>query len=272
MVCYKYNVFYVFYILAILVLGLLLGVESFTPPERLTHASALVGSKLYFFGGTNHVEFLNDVFYLDVSNTFNVSSPPWVNLTTIPFRSALATVTVRDVNNEPTIYLFGGYMLDIKTGEITSTPILHTLNLHTFEWNIPSISGTEPQKRKEMESVIDSNGKIYIFSGATDYSLNQTTNRVFNEMVILDTVGLTWSMGSTIDSPLGRIDYTATLLSNGVIVYIGGRVLEHDSDNYVDEADISQINLYDTISSKWSSTVRIFVSIKNNLFYIFTYI
>ena len=40
---------------------------------------------------------------------------------------------------------------------------------------------------------------------------------------IFDTISLTWSKGSTINAPSIHAEYTATLLSNGMIVFIGGR-------------------------------------------------
>ncbi len=69
-------------------------------------------------------------------------------------------------------------------------------------------------------------------------------------MVILNTNESSWIIGI---SPMIRVGYTATLLSNGVIVYIGGYELD-DFGGYR-EAGIKEINLYDTNSSTWSNKV-----------------
>ena len=63
-------------------------------------------------------------------------------------------------------------------------------------------------------------GKIYIFGGDT---FDSTTNRstIFNSLDILDTVSLTWNVGSLVNAPLPRFFYTATLV-DGLIYYIGG--------------------------------------------------
>src|SRR3954447_5372949 len=79
------------------------GVESFTPVGRTAHSSVLVGNKLYFFGGQNDsLQSLNDVFYLDVSQPFNITFIPWIDLTTsagIPFKSSWASVAINRDNN-----------------------------------------------------------------------------------------------------------------------------------------------------------------------------
>jgi hypothetical protein len=63
---------------------------------RTAHSSVLVGNKLYFFGGQDdEIRSLNDVFYLDMSQPFNLTFTPWTDLTTtagIPFKSSWASV------------------------------------------------------------------------------------------------------------------------------------------------------------------------------------
>ncbi len=60
-------------------------------------------------------------------------------------------------------------------------------------------------------------------------------------MIIFDTKILTWTYGTTISAPTTRRAYSATLLSNGVVVYIGG------IDNDDRSIDINEINLYDIL-------------------------
>src|SRR5204863_4923371 len=96
-------------------------VESFTPLGRLAHSSVLVGDKLYFFGGgiVDNFDTSSEVFYLIVSQQFDVSNLSWVDLTKtmptarIPFGSAWGTAVAGDINKDPTIYLFGGITLDM---------------------------------------------------------------------------------------------------------------------------------------------------------------
>src|SRR5437660_139512 len=107
--------FVVLYLFIISILGhLSFEVDSFTPLGRIGHSSVNVGNKLYFFGGfSNDLLTLNEVFYLELSQQFNVSNPPWVDLTTtistatIPFTNAFGAAVVSDINKDPTVYFFG---------------------------------------------------------------------------------------------------------------------------------------------------------------------
>jgi N-acetylneuraminic acid mutarotase len=231
----------------ILVLGIyIVEIKSFTPVGRRAHSSILVGTKLYFFGGVNDANlFLDEVFYLDVSSTFNTMSPPWVDLTAsakIPFKSGYATVSLIDNNNDPIIYLIGG-VIDSASDDDAFISSVHTYNINTLEWKEININGKAPGKRRDAHAV-NENGKIYIFSGFSDSSTGSFVNLYFKEMVILDTAILTWS---TLNSPNNRHAYSATLLKNGVIVYIGGLTPS--------AIDINQINLYDTKNGEWKTMV-----------------
>ena len=69
-------------------------------------------------------------------------------------------------------------------------------------------------------------------------------------MIIFNTVELSWSIST---SPMiSRAGHTATLLSNGVIVYIGGYTNDEPTSRTL---DISQITLYDTKCLTWSNKV-----------------
>jgi hypothetical protein len=146
----------------------------------------------------------------------------------IPFGSLFATALLSPQKN--TIYLFGGDMVDVNTDADAFLSVLYSYNLETNKWDIPKTSGTIPERRKEINGVIDEAGKFYIFGGITNIG------DFFNDMIIFDTVSSTWSRGSTINAPLPRVDYTATLLPNGIIVFIGGREVN------LTEVDMSKVN------------------------------
>ena len=55
------------------------------------------------------------------------------------------------------------------------------------------------------------------------------------------------------NSPKSRAGYTATLLSNGVILYIGG--YQEGSLSTFMNTDLSKIFIYDTKTSTWSNKV-----------------
>src|SRR3954454_13619442 len=232
---------------------LFLKVESFTPTAHLSHSSVLVKNKLYFFGGITELERFcsNDVFYLDVSQPFNIQAPPWNDLTPnagMPFKSCYGTVSLSNINNEQTIYLFGGITYDLVTNEDNFRSLIYSFNLNSLlTWDMPAVKGKIPERRKQINSVIDNTGNMYIFGGCADKFIGSPTTKFFNEMVIFNAVELSWSISDT--PVIARASYTATLLSNGVIVYIGG----HNNSPKI--IDMSQITLYNTKSSTWTNKV-----------------
>ncbi|CAI2179923.1 12940_t:CDS:2 [Funneliformis geosporum] len=240
--CKKYNIF--IFMLSYLIFR----VVSFTPEGRLAHSSVLVGNKLYFLGGRVSKSCTNQVFYLDLSQSFDLTTPPWISLTQnagIPFKSCWGTALLND--KEQTIYLFGGLMRnDLNQDAFVSN--VYSFNLNSLLWNVPTVEGTPPKRRRNMKGVIDNTGKIYIFGGGTNNAIGSEAEIYFNDMVILNTVELSWVI-NTDNQPNSSHTYTATLLSNGVIVYIGGAEVIEDSPKFI---DIKKINLFDTKSSTWS--------------------
>ncbi|PKC18056.1 hypothetical protein RhiirA5_448456 [Rhizophagus irregularis] len=162
---------------------------------------------------------LNQISYLDVSKPFNNANPPFEENSIWKF---ICTAFLSPQKN--IIYLFGGIVRDVNT------------DIETNEWTIPTTNGIAPGKRREMNGIINNKtGKFYVFGGLSDQFTGTENIIALNDMNIFDTISLTWSKGSTIYAPLPRADYTATLLSNGIIVFIGGR-----ETNYFVDVDINQ--------------------------------
>jgi hypothetical protein len=220
--------------------------ESLIPVDRRAHSSVLVDKRIYFFGGFSNnspkfSNFLDQILYLDVSKPFNIANPPFVVIPVpIPFGSAYATALLDPQKN--IINLFGGFMVDVNTNNDSPKSVLYSYNLETNEWNIPKTNGIEPERRREINGVVNyETGKFYIFGGGTDKYTGFTGAgyKIFNDMNIFDTASLTWSKGSTINAPLPRLDYAATLLSNGIIVFIGGR---EEINKILRDVDINQVS------------------------------
>ena len=91
---------------------------------------------------------------------------------------------------------------------------------------------------------------MYIFGGIGDGSIN---SKLFNDMIDLNTVDLSLSTLNQPTAPTPRAGYSATLLSNGVIVYIGG--LELGNGNTFQTPDIAQIVIFNTNTLSWSTAV-----------------
>ncbi|CAB4426716.1 unnamed protein product [Rhizophagus irregularis] len=249
-------------ILLLIILLIEIG-QSLVPVERNAHSSVLVDKKLFFFGGYSGHSLktsknLDQIIYLDISKPFNTANPPFEEISkTIPFGSSFATAFLSPQKN--IIYLFGGIVKDVNTDLDSFKSVLYSYNLETNEWTIPTTNGIAPGRRREMNGVINNKtGKFYVFGGVIDPETGSQNTIVLNDMNIFDTISLTWTKGSSIYAPLPRMDYTATLLSNGIIVFIGGR----ETNNYLD-VEINQLVLYDTTIDKWSSMTARGVILEN---------
>ncbi|CAG8758989.1 8407_t:CDS:2, partial [Funneliformis caledonium] len=89
-----------------------------------------------------------------------------------------------------------------------------------------------------LKGIVDYNGKMYLFGG-------QSKKITVNDMLILDTMNLNWELGSSINAPSPRVVYGATLLSNQLILYLGG-------SNSKALASLKEVYIYDTINDSWS--------------------
>ncbi|CAB4426717.1 unnamed protein product [Rhizophagus irregularis] len=248
-------------ILLLIILLIEIG-QSLVPVERYAHSSVLVDKKLFFFGGYSGHSLktsknLDQIIYLDISKPFNTANPPFEEISkTIPFGSSYATAFLSPQKN--IIYLFGGIVKDVNTDLDSFKSVLYSYNLETNEWIIPTTNGIAPGRRREINGVINNKtGKYYVFGGLSDFTGAENTIAL-NDMNIFDTISLTWSKGASIYAPLPRTDYTATLLYNGIIVFVGGR----ETNNFVD-VDINQLVLYDTTIDKWSSMTARGVILEN---------
>ncbi|RGB29350.1 hypothetical protein C1646_795588 [Rhizophagus diaphanus] len=228
--------------------------HSITPLERYAQSSVLVDKKLFFFGGSLLLSPINQILYLDVSKPFNTLDPPFeiLNVTT-PVRSSFATTFFNPLKN--VIYLFGGIMRNDSNTKINDDRSnLYSFDLETYKWSIPQTNETAPGRKIQMNGVINNKtGKFYVFGG-----FSGKNNTALGDMNIFDTISSTWLKGSTKGSPPSLIGYTATLLSNRTIVFIGGKEL------YLNKLrDINQLALYDTEVDQWTSMIARGITLGN---------
>ncbi|CAB4376493.1 unnamed protein product [Rhizophagus irregularis] len=227
---------------------------SIIPLERYAQSSVIVDKTLFFFGGSLLLSPINQILSLDVSKPFNTLDPPFeiLNVTT-PVRSSFATTFFSPLKN--VIYLFGGIMRNGSNTKIDDDRSnLYSFNLETYKWSIPQTNETAPGRRIQMNGVINNKtGKFYVFGG-----FSGKNNTALGDMNIFDTISSTWLKGSTKGSPPSLIGYTATLLSNRTIVFIGGKEL------YLNKLrDINQLALYDTEVDQWTSMIARGITLEN---------
>jgi hypothetical protein len=214
--------------------------QKYVPKGIYLHTATLVGTKIYFLGGSTSVNFtesyINEFFYLDISESFDKSKEPlpFVNITDkaseIPPHFAATTSVFGELKDS--IFFFGGYMSDL------SDPFtyMYSFNTTNLECQIVTVTGGfVPSRRTFAEAVTDNDDNIYIFGGVFE-NLNYSS-----EMIIFNTSDKIWTWNTGPINENGRIGHTATFLPDtNEIVYIGGY-----SDNYV-FLDITNVcNMHD---------------------------
>ncbi|RIB28686.1 hypothetical protein C2G38_2157288 [Gigaspora rosea] len=226
----------------------LTNVKCYIPDPRTGQASVLVGSNLYFFGGTRNAKYNDQVLYLNLSSSFNTLSPPWSQITTSPIPTPLDSPFPCLSTDGSTIYLVGGMSQDHSNSSILMLPSSYTyaFNTNSLQWATPNISNFNIAflGREEINGVADSNGKCYFFGG---YLTNITTTSptvAYNDTNIFDTKAMRWLTLTTLsNTPSSRI-FCGVVLKNNFIYYIGGV----DNRN---EIDMKTIPSFDTVDLKW---------------------
>ncbi|KAF0538923.1 galactose oxidase [Gigaspora margarita] len=219
------------------------------PSPRREQASTLVGTRLYIFGGIiSSTINSNEVWYLELSNSFNISTPPWRSDVAMPVGYRLGTSCLSPINNS-TVFLIGGRTWIANTNSYSYTSSVYMFDSKTSQWTTPTINNFNSSfaTRNEMQAVIDNNGKIFVFSGI-NHGNDDITTTAYNDMSILDITTMIWSTQTQSQSVLVSADYTATLLPSGLIVYIGGR-----SSSVLILNNMSQVPIFDTKSYTWST-------------------
>ncbi|RIB01372.1 hypothetical protein C2G38_2256219 [Gigaspora rosea] len=172
---------------------------------------------------------------------------PWADLSNIvgtPIQSG-ATVSAGGPNKD-IIFLVGG-SFENSSYDI---PLVYTFDTVKNVWNTPIIKGTQPTRRNYIYSIIDVTGKMYLFGGSYDVVTGNSSWSLENRMDILDTIELTWSIGSQPQAPTPRDGYSATLLPNGIIAYIGGYGVDGPTN-------LKEIYLYDTKNNAWETMITV---------------
>ncbi|KAF0426406.1 galactose oxidase [Gigaspora margarita] len=222
------------------------------PSPRREQTSILVGNKLYFFGGnTSPTSTSNEVWYLELSNSFNISTPPWHNDNVMPVGYTFGTSCLSPIDNS-TVFLIGGKTWIANTINYSYTSSVYMFNSKASQWTTPTINNFNSSfaTRNEIQAVIDNNGKIFVFGGINQGNGDNITTTAYNDMSILDITTMIWSTQTQSQPVLVNVDYTATLLPSGLVVYIGGR-----GSSLGNLYNMSQVQIFDTKSYTWSTKI-----------------
>ncbi|PKY55115.1 galactose oxidase [Rhizophagus irregularis] len=236
-----------------------LSVKCYTPGPLYAHTATLVGKRLYFIGGSQEKEF----FYLDLSESFDISNANWKNLTVNAnlTRYNFATSVVHGgsiifIGANGKIYIFVG-----SESDTFGKMIIFTLNLNLQDsiWSL-GVNNNPPLARYGYTATLTKDGLILYIGGV--FQDESYTN--MNEIPIYDTLKDNWSNAKMNPTgkiiPEGRQMHSAVLSEFNTIIVYGGYYYEVSSKPELVILDISN-SIYnwipitgETLKPRWGHT------------------
>ncbi|KAI9321079.1 hypothetical protein BX666DRAFT_1914183 [Dichotomocladium elegans] len=208
-------------------------------------AFASRGSSLFIYGGENSTEsYTSNMYQL----TQTATSYTWQKVPQKspgpPNRYGQAVIS----SSGSTMMLLGG--MSATTNNQALPLQLYSYNFDQQTWsswannNNTNVTNV-PLNRQLFSATYDNSSTIYIFGGA----LNQSA--VFSDFYALDTSTFTFTQLQSPNQP--RYGHTASLLSDGKLVVIGGVVLTNNNGQTGSSlATMQQVLIYDTKARAWS--------------------
>ncbi|CAG8514367.1 4421_t:CDS:2, partial [Cetraspora pellucida] len=214
-------------------------ISAFVPQQRAEHSAVLVAKKLYFQGGYDHtynVYVNSQLFYLDVSNSFNTTNinlMPWTDLSSTPGLTNKTGATAC-VDGGAIFYIGGTHSGNLVSKFDTVLGQWNELNTYG---SIPTPGLIANEEIKFVQCVILGH-KIYIYGGYGVYQMN-----------ILDSLQLYWSRFSSALTYSGTQGYTATMLNDSILYMGGGGInLTYCQANSTNELPVS---IFNTSDNSW---------------------
>ena len=215
------------------------------PGDREGHSAAVIGQRIYVFGGTwtdddDSTIYMNDLHVLDVT-CFAWSRPNWLSTTPIEREGHTASVVGH------LMYVFGGTWVDDDSNSVYLND-LHVFDAETVAWSQPSTTGEAPTQREgHTASVVGT--EIFVFGGAGLDKEDSSVNLC--DLHVLDTATLSWSQPQVSGaSPQERRYHTAVVIDKRVFIF-GGQYYDPHEDLHF-ECDHVLIE-FDVEASAWST-------------------
>ncbi|KAG9285446.1 hypothetical protein G9A89_010921 [Geosiphon pyriformis] len=224
--------------------------ENVIPVPRSGHTANLIDERIYFLGGLHgpYTPPENNV-YLDLTVNFSRATPPFLKLDSLKNLPSLCYSTTCSIktSNVSSIFLYGGIQEIPNSGhhwEPANLTMKIDISPTISTWVSDSLPASLIPGRARLQAVTDRTGQVYIWGGTLNLK-----GLIDNSMYIYNTINESWKVSQAKQEIESRYDYSATLLSDGRILYIGGF---KSRDNLM--VDIKQIIIYNTQNedSPWS--------------------
>jgi hypothetical protein len=126
-----------------------------TIQPRYGQATVYANNTAYFLGGIlSDTSLSTDFFSLNLSTQFNVSSPPWQSLPSLPSSTGNAAAAI---DPDGRVYLLGG-----QTWDCTSS-FANVYDPQSSSWGTPQFFGTAPVRREAARTFLNNDNEVILF-------------------------------------------------------------------------------------------------------------
>ncbi|KAH9613870.1 hypothetical protein KSS87_015221 [Heliosperma pusillum] len=203
------------------------------PKPRYEHGAAVVGDKLYVYGGNHNGRYLNDLQALDLRAwtwsrvevragaetpelQSSAASIPCAGHALIPWENKLLSVAGHTKDPSETIQ---GSSLVIFGGENANRSLLndlHLLDLETMTWDEFEAAGVPPSPRSDHTAAVHAGRYLLIFGGGSHAAC-------FNDLHVLDLQAMEWSRPTQQgDIPSSRAGHAGVAIGENWFIVGGG--------------------------------------------------
>eukprot|EP01126_Amoeba_proteus_P059891 TRINITY_DN7873_c0_g1_i4.p1 TRINITY_DN7873_c0_g1~~TRINITY_DN7873_c0_g1_i4.p1 ORF type:complete len:433 (-),score=86.98 TRINITY_DN7873_c0_g1_i4:191-1489(-) len=193
------------------------------PHARERHTAALIGKRIYVFGGYNR----SSEIYYNTVHCFDTETLVWINLQAtgnVPDPRCSHSCVVIDER----LWIFGG-RCKVKLGNnffsgsgVQYRNDLYCFDPHRCEWVRYEPRGNGPSGRS-MHSAVAVGKKMYVFGGAHSTGVRDDTSG-FCDLYELDLETMTWAECETKGTPpTPCYGHSMTLVSEDRIFFFGGK-------------------------------------------------
>lgn len=176
----------------------------------------------------------NDLLYLSLSSSFNLTSPPWELIgsssnTSTSQGPAVAWHTLSGLNSS-SMLLFGGDPATNSATVLTNRADSSWM-LDVYVWSEPSWEqealawAGQPTRRIHHSTVTSTSGQVYIIGG----EMADGSEIALTEHYVFDPDSQSFTQLPTSNGPSDIIGHSAVILSNGTMLVFGGYSQSQDS-------------------------------------------
>ncbi|CAO3613521.1 unnamed protein product [Cunninghamella blakesleeana] len=228
------------------------------PTPRWGNSCNIVSGSLICIGGEQlNSKISNEIYKLDLYNSWNTSNPLWELLqmnSSITYPNAFFSAN----NHYQSIFIFGG----LKTNQpISQQSALAYDMLNKYWYDLP-INDSVQLQRKQHTATLDHQDNIWIWGGVSDISTYNKQEVIYhNTWISININTLTYNTPNIFgNNPSPRIDHTATLISNQEILIMGGVIF---SKNVTDPSgsltllpvSMNQFDIFNTNTGSWRNEI-----------------